>query len=172
MPGVRAKFKLFDKGERRLDRLREVMAKANGYIKAGVLEEDEARLVKEITGLASEQLTNAEIAFVHEFGAGNNPERSFVRAAFDANRDAYLSMLERMVPLIMDEKLTARRALELVGQRLAADIKRRIQSGISPALSESTIAAKGSSVPLIDTGQLVGSVTYAYVPRRAPRRAE
>jgi hypothetical protein len=158
MPAVAAKFKLFDKGQKRLDSMRKAMAKADGFVKVGVLQESSER--------ADDELSNAEVAFIHEFGAGAAPERSWLRSTFDANRDVYLRLLERMVPLIMDEKLSARKAMDIIGQRFAADCKARITSGIAPALSEETIRAKGSSKPLIDTSQFINSITYAFIENR------
>ncbi|MDF7681191.1 hypothetical protein PT300_11600 [Enterobacteriaceae bacterium ESL0689] len=47
-----------------------------------------------------------------------------------------------------------------MGEKLAGEVKRKIQSGIAPPLDPKTIARKGSSRPLIDTGNLLQSITY------------
>lgn len=49
--------------------------------------------------------------------------------------------------------------LALSGEFLASKMVEEIQSGIPPALAQSTIDAKGSSTPLIDTGQMMGDIT-------------
>ncbi len=36
----------------------------------------------------------------------------------------------------------------------------KIQRGIDPALKDATIAKKGSSTPLIETGQLINSIDF------------
>ncbi len=106
------------------------------------------------------ELTTAEVGAIHEFGLGNCPERSFLRSTFDVNRDAYLDLLRRMGQQIVKGAMTPAQALELLGQKFVGDIQGRIAEGIDPPLAPSTIAAKGSSTPLIDTGQLRSSITY------------
>jgi hypothetical protein len=49
-------------------------------------------------------------------------------------------------------------------------IKQRIANGIAPPNSPYTIARKGSSKPLIDTGQLRNSITYQVEIGGAMRR--
>jgi hypothetical protein len=160
MAGAQATFKLVDR-DRGLEAIRRAVEEAQGYVKVGVLQEAGQR--------EDGKLSNAEVAFVHEFGAGKVPERSYLRSSFDTHRNAYLAMLKRMVPLIYSRKLSGRQALELMGQRAVADTKARIQSGLHPALAPATIARKGSSTPLIDTGQLLNSLTYAFVDQSAER---
>lgn len=50
--------------------------------------------------------------------------------------------------------------LELVGAFLEGKIVDKITSGISPALKPATIKAKGSSTPLIDTGEMLDQVSH------------
>ncbi|MEM8168046.1 hypothetical protein Q4R38_18910, partial [Morganella morganii] len=52
------------------------------------------------------------------------------------------------------------RAFAIVGEKLSGEVKRKIQSGINPELDPKTVARKGSSKPLIDTGNLLQSITY------------
>lgn len=61
------------------------------------------------------------------------------------------------------------RVLERVGARFENDILDRIRAHIPPPLSPETIRRKGSTTPLIDTGQLVGSITHQI--RIEPERA-
>ena len=107
------------------------------------------------------QLTNPEIATVHEYGspAANIPERSFIRSTVDKNREAYNATVRKIAGLILDGKDTEP-ALNLFGMRVANDIKRTIQQGIPPPLQPETVARKGSTKPLVDTGQLLSSITW------------
>lgn len=88
------------------------------------------------------------------------PERSFVRSAFDENRIKLEKLKERLYSGVIDGKLNPLRAAGLLGQQHEKDIKDKIRSITTPALSPSTIARKKSSKPLIDTGQMLNSVRY------------
>ena len=61
---------------------------------------------------------------------------------------------------VIKRELTPEQLADLLGQKYVGQIQARISAGIPPPLAESTIARKGSSVPLIDTGQLRSAVTY------------
>jgi hypothetical protein len=60
-------------------------------------------------------------------------------------------------------RLSEDAALGLLGTKAVGEIQKRMARGIKPDNAPSTIAAKGSSTPLIDTGRLRQSVTYAVV---------
>lgn len=110
---------------------------------------------------AGSDLSVAELAAVHEYGTSTIPERSFLRAGL-LEGEARLRRVEvalgRAVVLgLMPEQ----RALALLGEEAVGLIKSRISDGIPPPNAPATIARKGSSTPLIDTGQLLGAITYA-----------
>ncbi|MEY0908199.1 hypothetical protein AB7180_15570, partial [Providencia rettgeri] len=52
------------------------------------------------------------------------------------------------------------RPFAIVGEKLAGEVKRKIQAGINPPLDPKTVKRKKSSKPLIDTGNLLQSITY------------
>jgi len=112
-----------------------------------------------------EPLTNAELALVHEFGTDKVPERSFIRAAFDANHERYFANMKKLVGAVIDKKLTLRRAIGLVSSQMASDMRGLIRSGagIPPPNAPATVERKGSSRPLVDSGQLLGSISHAVV---------
>lgn len=98
-----------------------------------------------------------EVATANEFGTEEIPERSFIRG--------YVDEKERVIPKIL--KLEAEKvikgdppaeALSRAGVFIRAGIQARIAQGIDPENSPATIARKGSSTPLIDTGQLRASI--------------
>ncbi len=108
-------------------------------------------------------LSNVELGVIHEFGASGAgiPERSFVRATFDARVRAWTRLLGKVAQKIYDTSPTSPdRLLGIVGEKVRSDIVNMINQGIPPALKPATIARKGSSKPLIDTGQLKGSITW------------
>jgi hypothetical protein len=106
-------------------------------------------------------LSTAEIGERHEFGLGV-PERSFIRAWFDENKPEIERVLSSQLELSLKEGKSLDWALERVALWSQADIQRRIVAGIAPDNHPMTIARKGSSTPLIDTGVLKASL-LAYV---------
>lgn len=116
------------------------------------------------------RLTVAQIATIHEFGKvihqpkmGRTiviPERSFLRATLDIHREAIARRDVLLAQGYVLGKFALKPAMELLGQYVVGLIKQRIANGIAPGNRPSTIARKGSSKPLIDTGQLRNSITY------------
>jgi hypothetical protein len=113
-------------------------------------------------------LTVSEIAAVHEFGLGV-PERSWLRGYIDENQEsiaraALLIMTKTLARVVASGKPVSpgvqRGALAKLGMFMVAGIQERMTAGIAPELAQSTIDRKGSSTPLINTGQLRASVTY------------
>ena len=47
-------------------------------------------------------LSNVELATIHEFGTSTVPERSFIRSAYAANRKTYLGMLRDVVKRMLE----------------------------------------------------------------------
>jgi phage gpG-like protein len=106
-------------------------------------------------------ISNAEIAAAHEFGVpGHIPERSFLRSTVEENKEKAAAFLAKNIleTLLTDGDKTT--PFALLGEKMAGEVKRKIQTGIDPALNPKTIERKGSSKPLIDTGQLLQSITY------------
>jgi hypothetical protein len=103
--------------------------------------------------------TVAEIAAFHEYGEGP-PERSFIRAWVDASEEQIASDLKKMGEAIARGKLTPTMALERLGLLYVGQVQQRIAAGIAPPLAQSTIDRKGSSTPLVHTGQLRSSIRH------------
>lgn len=112
-------------------------------------------------------ISNVRLAGVHEFGAEIEtrfgtvkiPERSFIRATVDAN-DGYKDLIRKLATRVASMKIGLPEALGILGEKVVSDMRTRIERGIPPPNAASTIARKGSSKPLIDTGQLKNSITY------------
>ena len=104
-------------------------------------------------------LTVLDVATINEFGLGV-PERSFIRAWFDSSKVQNRNTMSALARSVVQGKITRDQALDQFGQRLVGDIQTRIAKGIDPPNAPATIKRKGSSKPLIDTGQLRASVTY------------
>lgn len=108
-----------------------------------------------------------DIAVFHEFGTINIPARPFFSSALDANSKQIGDMLQEVIGKIIDGDMTAVKAAERVGLFVKSLIQKRIRDSPNWAepLAESTIEAKGSSTPLVDTGELLNSVTYAVLEK-------
>lgn len=129
------------------------------FVKVGVLSGDRPNT-------KGRPLTNVELATIHEFGApaAGIPSRPFLRSTFDAKKDAWNSLMARLVTKVVAGHLNVVAALELVGQRAAGDVRNRItQGGNFVPNKPATVRRKGSSKPLIDKGLLLQSVSHQVV---------
>lgn len=111
------------------------------------------------SGDNSDGLDLVTVASFHEFGLGV-PERSFIRAWADENGDRIKAVLRRLAQQVAKGKISVDQALEQFGVWAVGQVQMRITRGIGPALAPSTVAQKGSSVALVDTGQLKSAITY------------
>lgn len=98
---------------------------------------------------------------------GPIPERPFLRSAMRGNRANYRSAMIQGAKEIVraaaageDPHKVMRRVLRKLGIKAQGDIQESITSLTTPGNSEVTIALKGSSNPLVDTGELRASVTF------------
>ncbi len=106
----------------------------------------------------SEQ-TVGEVASINELGLGV-PERSFLRAWVDENEAAIMEDLRDVMRGVLAGRFTKEQGMQLLGVKYVAAIQERITAGIEPPNAPYTIAKKGSSTPLIDTGQLKSAITF------------
>lgn len=110
-------------------------------------------------------LTVAEVGAIHEFGLGV-PQRSFLRAFADENRQELLRMLSASTREVASGKLTTDQALERFGLAVQGMIRERIVRGIDPELTEATkrrkqeITGGSKETPLILWGQLLSSILH------------
>jgi hypothetical protein len=145
-----------DRGWKRIEAEMRAMKKG-----AGVTVGIQGNEANETHGKGSDY-TNAQIGTVHEFGSidGTIPERSFIRSTMDAQSKPIAQLAARLMAGVIVGKMTRRKGLGILGQHVLGEIRKTIRAGIDPPLQQATIDRKGSSKPLIDTGQLVGSLTY------------
>lgn len=113
-----------------------------------------------------EGLTVVQLATIHEFGLGHNPPRSFIRSWFEENQAANTDNLRKIGAAVLEGKFTADQGLERAGVLFVAQIQSRMAAGIPPPLSKKYADRKGSTVPLIDTGQLKSSITFKVGPNQ------
>lgn len=111
-------------------------------------------------GFAHSALQLIDVVLWMEFGTARVPERSFIRSTHDEIKDEMKDFIADLVGQIHDGNMTVERALDLIGLKTISKMKAKIRSGIAPPLTLATIARKGSSIPLIDTGQLLNGMTF------------
>jgi len=106
--------------------------------------------------------TVASIAAKHEFGspAEHIPERPFLRVAVRDNVPKYKGVMRAILVEVLHETRTMENGLEYLGVVAVGDVKQKIRIGPFTPNAPATVYAKGSSRPLIDTGQMIQSVNY------------
>lgn len=104
--------------------------------------------------------TNAEIAAIHEFGGPETERRPFMAPALDEGAPKIAELQEQVASAVLDGKMQSEQALGLVGELGVSLIKAKIVSNVPPALDPETAKRKGSTQTLVDTGQMLGAVSY------------
>ena len=100
-----------------------------------------------------------DIAVYNHFGTRNIPSRPFVSDCFDKNQGQISEAKKRIVYRVM-EGMPASAGLAQLGQWYQDVLKGHIRNGGWVPNAPATVKRKGSSRPLIDTGQLVNSVRW------------
>jgi phage gpG-like protein len=108
-----------------------------------------------------------QIAAVHEFGAPNRniPERSFIRSTTDEEKKNLAHIANLQHQKFIAGKIDLKTALGIIGEYLTGKMKNKIRQRIPPpnspqTIKRKTVQGKKGDVPLIDTGQLVQSITH------------
>ncbi len=131
-------------------------------------------LRKRLTGIANQRIEVgifegelATVAAANEYGTKYIPERSFLRRTFAENVKETAAMIAKATKAAHSLKVPADRVLNVLGEWAAIQVKKRITTGdpIPPPNAPATIKRKGSSRPLVDTGRMVGAITYRITRR-------
>ncbi len=114
------------------------------------------------TGSYEDGAPIAVIAAVQEFGSADGvvPERSFLRVPLRQNVEDFRAIWRALIPKVVRGELTMHQLMSQLGAKAASVSQEAIAAGIDPANAPSTVARKGSSKPLIDSGALRQSITY------------
>ena len=150
-------------------RIREVDKGANKLLKAARDFGGKVLRVGIVGGAGEEEhspgVTVGDIAGFHEFGDGNNPERSWLRAWFDGDQSNIKQDVRKVTRLVLEGRMDEQQALDILGAKFVGEIQKRIADGIAPPLLEATVRRKvamgtGGATPLIATGQFRGSISW------------
>ena len=125
----------------------------NGYaLTVGIHQEDD-----EVTETGA---TIVEYATYSEFGTEDIPARPFLQSTAQEQKDRWATLSGQLFGRVLDGKLLPRTALDALGTRAAADVKRKIVTLREPPNAPATIARKGSSNPLIDTNRMRAAIKH------------
>lgn len=100
-----------------------------------------------------------DLAAIHELGLGV-PKRAFIDPSLKNNRRKYLVYAGKQITPVIRGKRSFNTAWQGLGLMAVADIQEYMLTAEFTALAPETIKRKGSSRPLIDTGQMRQSITY------------
>jgi len=103
----------------------------------------------------------AQVAAWNEFGTSKTPARPFIMPTVAEKKDEWTKIIAHSIPRVVRGEVSAFDVLDITGRAASADIQTTISKVDSPKLAESTIRAKGSSKPLVDTGLMLASVQSA-----------
>lgn len=132
------------------DALKKELKKANKEVVAGI----QASAVKD-------GLQVAEYATWNEFGTSRIPARPFMRGYIDSNIDRLTRFCRNGVTQVTLGNASFDTFLNAVGLEMVNGIKKSISTGDWTPNAPYTVKKKGSNKPLIDTGVMLNSVTYA-----------
>lgn len=117
-------------------------------------------------------LTLVEIASAHEFGspAAHVRERSFIRSTFRVHaKDELAKVIRGLCQRVLEGKLTAEQAIGQLGVWAVAAIKKSItqklivQELAPETLRRKTVGGKVGDVALVNTAQLMNSITHQVI---------
>ncbi len=165
MPGT---TEVWDKLKREIDKA------AHSFIRVGILASKGGNEPTE-----DGKISMVDLAAIHEFGTKIRrdtdegpiviviPERSFIRSTFLVRRVNELrTMQTKLAKAIVEKGMPVARALGILGMWASTEVRNTIsQTDIPPPLAQSTIDAKGSTKPLVDTGRMINAITYEIVEK-------
>lgn len=101
----------------------------------------------------------AAVAFWNEYGvpSHNQPPRPFFRQMIAAESPTWPG---KMAKLAKATDYDGDRVLALMGEDIKGALQKSINDLQAPALTPSTVEAKGFGKPLIDTSHMLNSVSY------------
>ncbi|WP_258129236.1 hypothetical protein [Achromobacter anxifer] len=106
-----------------------------------------------------------DIAIHNEFGTEHIPARPFVRDFAEKNGDVLGQAMDRMAAAVQDGNMPVDAALDQLGTFAEKHQKAHVQQSKKWAEpnAPATVKKKGSDVPLIDDGLMVGAIRYEKV---------
>jgi hypothetical protein len=117
--------------------------------------------IHEDTGIhPGTDMTNATLGAIQHYGNDHIPARPWLDVGVESGNPQYLNIIKNAIK--NNEPMD--QALNRIGVVAVGKTQQYMTQLKAPANAESTIKAKGSSNPLIDTGELRASVNYSIQP--------
>ena len=135
------------------------MVKVVNHVNVNQILKDIARLDGTVVSAGVMDSKNATKAAINEYGTSKIPQRPFMRTAVSRHGKSWGEKSAKAVQSVM-KGMPISQVTELVGMQMKSDISSTLTNGPWTPNSVVTIAKKGSSRPLIDTGELRASITY------------
>lgn len=88
------------------------------------------------------------------------PERAFLRNGYDESKDEVIKKAEAVLGDVLGGTMSAEQLFELVGLLLKSKIQDYARELDSPPNHPYTVENKGSSNPLVDSGDMIGAIDY------------
>lgn len=102
----------------------------------------------------------AQVAAWNEFGTEHSPSRPFMRQTLKDQREEITKFARNRAKGVVNGSMSAKMALNGIGSYVKGRIQAEIRDGEFEPNAPSTVAHKGSSKPLIDTGRMRKSIVY------------
>lgn len=118
------------------------------FVTVGIHEDDNARPEGDVN--------NATLGAIQHFGTDTIPPRPWLDVGVAQSTKEYLQIIQDGI----EDGLSMQQIHEQLGLVAAASVQQYMVDLRTPPNAPSTIERKGSSNPLIDTGELRQSVTY------------
>lgn len=88
------------------------------------------------------------------------PERAFLRNGFDKCKDEVIDKAEKVMGDVLGGTMSADQLFELVGLLMKSRIQDYARELDNPPNHPYTVEHKGSSNPLVDSGDMIGAISY------------
>lgn len=123
------------------------------------------KLAKKAAYIGLPESTNGDLLMrgaVHNFGSPSQgiPARPWLKEGAQEGTEKYKNFAASNVSKVALGNMTPESYHSLLGEIAKAEVQKYIRNGDFAPLAPATIAAKGSSKPLIDTGQMRNAITY------------
>lgn len=112
-----------------------------------------------ITSKRSRPIALKDLAAIHELGLGV-PKRPFIEPPLKENRRKYVLYVGKQITPVIRKRKSFDKVWQELGTIAVMDIQKYMITASFTPLAASTIKRKGSSKPLIETGQMRQSITY------------
>lgn len=116
-------------------------------------------------GRNSEGVDLVDVAVWNEFGTRHVPARPFMRIAADRNESIWNCYAEQCIDAALQNGADINHTFSVLGEQIKRDVQLVFGSGEITPNKPATIRRKGSSVPLIDHGDLRRSIDYKVTTR-------